>query len=563
MTYDQNHKPPKSKRMGLWRSGKLALLAYVVTSCSGAKSNVPVCSKTTALLRFDIERAPTTVANSKFFSNGGFIEVYTRKTEFSPVDSYRLCTAYVEFTDSPAESQDVLLNERLEMNVYTAAHCIDLAKDHSMKLHMFDHQGRTYYPVNVEYPLLSKVHELRKTMRDKKVSFENQKKVLNSLRTNAADLNSLFNQPTITSNSTGAGVSETAGKICLRRDDPVFNNVCSTYQDMIHFKIEPAASTPVPVIDRIKQMRVDSTATLTGLIAKSKLAEKFKANPETRLVFEDDKNTPLELIGIHKAVRNRVQTYSKFKMLQYVRDDLLADISACAANKNAWFCAIRDEFSTLIQVALRGTKYDSFQPSGLADIVEVMKSDYAASTQRMDTVFTVLEALVEEREDGSFFLPLDTRIHSNFRFVTLAEPTADNPDPLDTSRAFMHFNVNNLSGVDTGARNHFIKWDPKSLLGRFHHLEMHKEVTDEMRTQAATKTAAGRPEVPHMGFLQAGDSGSIITIENLPYFAVTSVNGESTSGGATIRPLPLPIEDDSAVESPSADAGKSAVKLCK
>ena len=559
MTHAEPHKPSKSKQTDPWRFAKLALLACVATACGGGKSNVPVCSKTTALLRFDVERAPTTVANSKFFSSGGFIEVYTRKSEFAPVDSYRLCTAYVEFSDSPAESNDVLLSERLEMNVYTAAHCVDLAKDHSMKLYMFDHQGRTYYPVNVEYPLLRKVHELRKAMRDKKVSPENQKKVLNSLRTNAVDLNALFNQPTITSSSSGAGASEVAGKICLKKEDSLYNNVCSTYQDMIHLKIEPAATTPLPVIDRIKQMRADSTAMLSDLIKKSKLAAKYAANPATKLVFEDEKNTPLDLIGIHKAVRNRVQTYSKFKMLQYVRDDLLADISACAVNKNAWFCAIRNEFSTLIQAALRGSKYESFEPTGLADIVEVMKSDYAASTQRMDTVMTILENLLEVTADGSYILPLDTRIHSNFRFVTIADPTEDKPDPLDTARAFMHFNVNNLSGVDTGARNHFIKWDPKSQLGRFNHLEMHKEVTDEMRAQAAAKTAAGKPEVPHMGFLQAGDSGSIITIEHLPYFAVTSVNGESTSGGATIRPLPEAIEDDSAAE----PAGKSAVRLCK
>lgn len=540
------------------RLSNWALLAFVTTACGVGSPSVPLCSKTTSLLRFDSNRAPTTLANSKFFSNGGFIEVYTRKSEFGPVDSYRTCTAYVEFSDSPAESRDVLLSENLAMNVYTAAHCIDLSKDHSMKLYMFDNQGRAYFPINVHYPLLRKVHELRKAMRDKKVSLDNQKKVLNSLRTNAADLNALFSQPTITSSTTGAGSSEIAGKICLKKDDANYNNVCSTYHDMIHLKVEPIETTPQTVIERIKQMRVDATTNLTGWIAGSKLAAKFKSDPSIRLSFEDDKNTTLDLIGVHKAVRKRVQTYSKFKMLQYVHDDLLSEISSCSVNKNAWFCSINNEFTSLIQAALRGTNYENFEPSALAEIVDVLKSDYAVSLQRMDTVFTILNSLVEQKPDGTFVLPLDTRIHSNFRFVTMAAPTTDKPDPRDTARAFMHFNVNNLSGVVSGARNHFIKWRAESQLGRFHLLEMHKQVTEEMRTQATTD---GQPA--SIGFLQAGDSGSIVVIEHLPYFAVTSVNGESTSGGATIRPLPEPIEDDSTAGTPSGDTGKSAVRLCK
>lgn len=529
----------------------------------GGKSNVPVCSKTTSLLRFETDIAPSTVANSNYFSNGGFIEVYTRKSEFAPVDSYRICTAYVEFTDSPAENQAVLLSERLEMNVYTAAHCIDLAKDHSMKLYLFDHAGRSYYPINVDYPLLKQVHELRKSMRDKKVSLENQRKVLNSLRTNAADLTALFNQPTITSGLTGAGTSEVAGKICLKKDDPLYNNVCSTYQDMIHLKIQPASSSPQPVIEKVKEIRETATAKLSSFIGSSILAKKYQSDPNSRLFFADEKNKPLDLVGVHKAVRNRVQTYSKFKMLQYVHDDLLPDISACAANNKAWFCGIRNEFSALIQVALSGTQYESFEPSGLADIVDVLKSDYSASVQRMDTIFTVLESMVAKRADGATYLPVDTRIHSNFRFVTIKDPVEDRPDPRDTARAFMMINVNNLSGVDTGERHRIIYWRPESQLGRFHHLEMHKVVTEEMRKQAADSKAAGKPEVPHMGFLQAGDSGSMVVIEHLPFFVVTSVNGESTSGGATIRPLPEPIEDDSAVGAPSGGAGKSAVSLCK
>lgn len=58
------------------------------------------------------------------------------------------------------------------------------------------------------------------------------------------------------------------------------------------------------------------------------------------------------------------------------------------------------------------------------------------------------------------------------------------------------------------------------------------------------QTAAQPGQVAHVGFLQKGDSGSIVVVEHLPYFAVTSSDGEATSGGATIRPLPEPIEEE-------------------
>jgi hypothetical protein len=43
--------------------------------------------------------------------------------------------------------------------------------------------------------------------------------------------------------------------------------------------------------------------------------------------------------------------------------------------------------------------------------------------------------------------------------------------------------------------------------------------------------------------MQAGDSGSIVVLEHMPYFAITSVDGEATSGGSALRPLPQPMEE--------------------
>jgi hypothetical protein len=81
-----------------------------------------------------------------------------------------------------------------------------------------------------------------------------------------------------------------------------------------------------------------------------------------------------------------------------------------------------------------------------------------------------------------------------------------------------------------------------------------------MRQQAAKKEAETKiPTRAQVGILQAGDSGSIVVVEHLPYFAVTSVDGKSTSGGATIRPLPQPVSEDGEASDANANA-KSPIR---
>ncbi|MFZ9520002.1 MAG: hypothetical protein ACO3A4_05940 [Silvanigrellaceae bacterium] len=530
----------KIKRQSALIINSLVPASLFLISCSTGSNSAPMCSSTKSLLRFDASRPPLTSDNFRLFSNGGFIEVVTRKDIFGPIDSFRTCTAYVEFSDSPVEGASGYSQDSLTMSVYTASHCVDLSRDYAIKIHMFDTSKNAYYPIQMEYPLLNEVNKLRKSMKAKGLSQETQTKILNAFRTNVADLAGLFNQPTMSSGSTGTGTSTVAGEICLKKNDSVYQNVCSTYHDLISFKVEPSASTPTAVLDVLKEIRKSSTDRLSNWISTSKLAAKFTSQPDTKLYFSDQPDSPMDLAGVHKAVRTRVRNYSMFKMLQWLPDDLKNDLAGCETSAASQVCKIANELAGIVQVGLVGTGYATFPVSQLPQVVDYLKTEYIGALKKMDTIFTVIESLAVT-VGGVTSIPFDTRVHSNFRLVTINDPTEDTPDPRDASRAFMVLNMNNLTGDNTGARGHFIKWNPTTQLGRFLHLEIARTITDLNRQQSAAKTP---PSIPHVGFLQKGDSGSIVVVEHLPYFAVTSVDGESTSGGATIRPLPEPIEEE-------------------
>ena len=449
----------------------IVVCALLMTACSNGSSSAPMCSTTKSLIRFDTSRPPLPFQNTKFFSNGGFIEVLTRKDMFGPIDSYRTCTAYVEFSDSPAEGAAGISDSNLMMSVYTASHCIDLSRDYSIKIHMFDASKDTYYPVQMEYSLLNEVNNLRRSMKANGMSQDAQTKVLKAFRTNVPDLATLFNQPTMSSSTTGTGTSMAGGEICLKKSDAVNQNVCSTYHDLISFKVEPSASTPSMVIDVLKEIRSASTTRLLDWINTSKLAAKFASQPGLKLYFSDQPDTPMDLVGVHKAVRARVRDYSMFKMLQWLPDDLTSDLATCANNGPSEMCKVQNELSAVVQAGLPGTGYANFPSSQLAQVIDYLKTEHIGTLKKMDTIFTVIEAMAVT-VNGVTSIPFDTRIHSNYRFVSMTDSTVDNPDPRDAARAFMVFNMNNLTGDNTGARGHFIKWNPQSQLGRFLHLEI-------------------------------------------------------------------------------------------
>ncbi len=527
------------------RGSVAALISACMLACSQSSTKFTDCSQLSSLMRFDTPAIDVSSLKGieSFLSNGGFIEVYTRKQLLGPIDSRRLCTAYVEFSENPAVAQADAPDAPLKMKIYTANHCLDLSRDHKIKLHLFD--GQIYHDFWLDNESLTAVSQLRKAMRLKGVSTKSQEQALGAFSVRKNSIEEFFSSATVQTSAGGSGVSDTAGSICLKKDDPVYQNVCATFQDMTVIRATPSANAPVVVLDKLRALRKTSNTRAARWVSETKLSQILKANPELRLTFQDKRSEPHDLVSLHGEVRKRVLRYAQFKNIMNVNEVLLEELQRCSVGKGGEVCQLLPELSAVVKSELAGTGYEIFEDKNLLYTVDALKSGYNEAFNQVDKAFTVFDSFLEATSGGGLKIPLTARVHSNFRFVTLAEGTTDRPDPKDSlasGRGFMHFNANNMTADTSGAGVTFISWvsseqAPSSALqGRFLHLKFPREITPDIAAKQDN-------ELKHIGYMQEGDSGSIVVIEQMPYFAITSVDGNATAGGAALRPLPEPIDE--------------------
>lgn len=546
------------------------LVSSVAVACSVSSEKITNCSQLSSLMRFGTESIDVSSLENieSFLSNGGFIEVYSRKDILGPIDSSRICTAFVEFSENPALAEVDSPEAPLNLKIYTANHCLDLSRDFKVKLYLFD--GRIYQDFWLDNSTLTKVSELRKSMRLKGVPQKSQEQLLSAFSVRKNSIEEFFNSSTVQTSAGGAGASNTAGGVCLKKDDPNFQNVCATFQDLTVFRATPDVNSPAVVINKLRKLRSVANTRAARLIGDTDLAKILVANPTLRLTFQDSRNEPHDLVSLHGEVRRRVFRYAQFKNVMNVREVLLEELQRCSVGKGGDVCKFIPEISEVIKAELAGSGYEVFENSKLLYTVDALGSGYNEAFDQVDTAFTVFDSFLKVTSDGGLQIPLTARVHSNFRFVTLAEGTKDRPDPRDSiasGRGFMHFNANNMTADSSGEGVTFISWvsseqDPSSALqGRFMHMKFPREITPEV-------AAKQNNDLKHIGYMQEGDSGSIVVIEQMPYFAITSVDGKATAGGAALRPLPEPIDEAEieaavSVASPAEADGTAAQEAVK
>lgn len=547
-------------------SGALVLGSLV--ACSQGSQNIKECAKVSSLMRFDRQEIDVSKVENleSFLSNGGFIEVFSRKDIVGPIDSRRLCTALVEFTDNPAVPVVDSPEDPLKLKIYTANHCLDLSRDFQIKLHLFD--GQIYQDFWLENETLSKVTELRKTMKRSGVAPDVQRQVLSAFSVRKESIEEFFGSATVQTSGGGTGASNTAGEYCLKKDDPNFQNVCATFQDMTVIRAVPSVNSPKAVLNKLRGIRKLANARAVRWVSDTNLARILRANEDVTLTFQDKKDESHDLTSLHGEVRRRLLRYAQFKNMMNVNEQLLEELQRCAVGKGGELCQMIPAIAGIVKAELSGTGYEDFADEKLLYTVDALKSAYNEAFNQVDKAFTVFDSFIKVTTDGGLQVDLTARVHSNFRFVTLAEGTTDRPDPKDSlasGRGFMHFNTNNMTADVSGGGASFISWvssegNPSSALqGRFLHMKFPRSLT----TEAIENQGTGSSD-KHIGYMQEGDSGSIVVIEQLPYFAITSVDGSATSGGAALRPLPEPI-DEADIESlqrvPAVDADATGARV--
>jgi len=528
-------------------SATCPVLLALMVACSTGKPIQPGCSSVQSLVRFDQPSVNLAASGAlkTFSSHGGFIEVLTRSEALGSIDSSRLCTAYIEFTDNPVGAALPSDSEPLNISVYTASHCMDLSRDYKIKLHFFN--GSAYQSTFLNYAPLSKVNELRKGMIQKRLPKDSQAAVLNSIRTTATDINELFR---LTGSSSTQVSNTLAAKVCLEKESSNHQNVCATFQDLSLFKVTVADDTLPATRSELVQLRSKALERQQEWISETNLKKYVDDNPSFRFSFLNE-SEQMTLSELHTEVRARINRLTLLKELKHVSDELLDSVRSCSEGERQQVCDVLPELTDLIRTQLRGTGLDEFNDNQIADVIESLPAAQNAAFVKMDRTFTAFLPFINSA--GSQ-LNLATRVHSNYRFVTATDKTIDTPDPsqsVDDGRAFLQFDANNLTGDSTGAGVKFIKWSntpSSSLLGLFLHLALPRAITDTVRAKKGTSSVA------HIGFMQEGDSGSVAVVEQIPFFAITSVDGKAISGGSGIRPLPEPIDDPDFADAPGSSA---------
>jgi hypothetical protein len=185
-------------------------------------------------------------------------------------------------------------------------------------------------------------------------------------------------------------------------------------------------------------------------------------------------------------------------------------------------------------------------------------------------------------------------LHSNFIVQDRALTTLPDPKDMDLRRAFLKLPINNIIGLDeftsfgpdsstprpifidswnSGAGSnrggHFLRfWTTKNQLNSFldsftssfsgvdfNPLDPNSFVVllDKETINPLTDFIA---KIPTQATLQKGDSGSVFTLDGIPMFALSTVNGEPTSGGAAVAAIPTGEDsDDTFPGGPVADNG--------
>lgn len=337
-------------------------------------------------------------------------------------------------------------------------------------------------------------------------------------------------------------------------------------------------------------------------------------------------NTLKNLQYVRYTTRERLRTFSRYNMVGSL-PNLPTALLSCGGSTTG-LCSAKDDVQTALNAVADNLSLSTSSLSSNNFLSEssrygqarrkvdgalaIWKDFFDANSEvnltETDTVFgninvTSSKDLFKKQLNPVNFLDL----HSNFTVQERSVPTF--PDPKDSTlrRAFLKLPINNIIGLDEfssftldssasprpihieswnadGQSGHFLRfWTTKNqmnsyldnypLLGTFNvnfnpaDPNSFIVLLDKPTVDPLTDLIA---KIPTQATLQKGDSGSVFTLDGIPMFALSTVNGEPTSGGAAVAAIPIaaPDTDDRPPGSPAAaevpQAGsKNAVVTCK
>lgn len=329
-------------------------------------------------------------------------------------------------------------------------------------------------------------------------------------------------------------------------------------------------------------------------------------HPSPANCLEAPINSANSLSFARYITRERLRTFSRYNLVAQVTSLASTDLNFAECSNTDGVCALKDAVDATLKAALplasveavvasfssnylQSSRYVDATLSSWKPFLDLAKDDgkleslstsdnFEASGPSGQPSLPNLSSqknLLQEMINPVDFL----KLHSNFLIKEDIPGQTALPEATDdtTPRAFMTAPMQNIVGlesffnsdgnVESNLPIEILPWDGSGPqgngVGKFLKLFVTKGKLDaffESITTAFTpppgqttppanmiviadeNSDPGQP-LPTKVYLQKGDSGSIFTLDSVPMFALSMVNGEPTSGGAQLAAVPREFED--------------------
>lgn len=345
----------------------------------------------------------------------------------------------------------------------------------------------------------------------------------------------------------------------------------------------------------IGNVSVSSSPGCAALPADKKLA---LYKPDSNCI-EVPLSTVENLHYVRYISRERMRTFSQFNMTPFLHEltdgltDVPLSLHQCGQSQSG-VCAV----STMISEALSKVVEQQVLDSGLTKAN--YRNSYAAAAKKVDALLSTWSPFFKASEQITRFLDGDItgftndsgindpialklfmnpvkfmRLNSNFVIQLDSDSNLPSSDNTTLSRAFLTMPLQNIVGdpsmtlnsedqvavdswssekVANGGGRYLRFFSLQSTLDSFFsnmnnmagiHFFPNQSGTAIQVDENYMKMASNfdpsffnNKSIPSTVTLQKGDSGSIFTLDGIPMFALSTVNGEATSGGAAVRSIP-------------------------
>ena len=297
--------------------------------------------------------------------------------------------------------------------------------------------------------------------------------------------------------------------------------------------------------------------------------------------------------------RERLRSFSRYNIVSSLTS-IPSSLLSCGSSTTG-LCSAKDEVTTALNavapsLTLTSTSlsasnfYSSSSPyvkaqkkvdGALAVWKDLFDSNSKANTETPDSGLTIINNATTMKKQLNPINFLD--LHANFIVQDRALTTLPEPSDMTLRRAFLKLPINNIIGLnefatfsmdstadprpiyidswsssdDSDKGGRFLRfWTTKNQLNSFlDNFTLNSTFGDNFSPadpnsyvvifdkQTVNPLTDFIAPIPTQATLQKGDSGSIFTLDGIPMFALSTVNGEPTSGGAAVAAIPVAAPD--------------------